>query len=70
MVYRYLEKLEQACLISRVKRYDIATKRTLKQVEKQFVVDNGFLLACDDSNKIFVAHALENLVYNELLYRG
>ena len=70
MVYRYLEKLEQACLISRVKRYDIATKRTLKQVEKQFVVDNGFLLACNDSNKIFVAHALENLVYNELLYRG
>ena len=28
------------------------------------------MLACDDSNKIFVAHALENIVYNELLYRG
>ena len=70
MIYRYLEKLEQACLISRVKRYDIATKRTLKQIEKQFVVDNGFMLACDDSNKIFVAHALENIVYNELLYRA
>lgn len=69
-IYRYLEKLEQACLISRVKRYDIATKRTLKQIEKQFVVDNGFLLACNDSNKIFVGHALENLVYNELIYRG
>ena len=69
-VYRYLEKLEQACLISRVKRYDIATKRTLKHIEKQFVVDNGFLFACNDSNKIFVAHALENLVYNELLCRG
>ncbi len=69
-IYRYLEKLEQACLISRVRRYDIASNRTLKQVEKQFVVDNGFMLACDDSNKIFVAHALENIVYNELLYRG
>ena len=69
-IYRYLEKLEKACLISRVKRYDIATKRTLKHVEKQFVVDNGFLLACSDTNKIFIAHALENLVYNELLYRG
>lgn len=69
-VYRYLEKLEKACLISRVKRYDVATKRTLKHVEKQFVVDNGFMLACNDSNKIFIAHALENLVYNELLYRG
>ncbi len=69
-VYRYLGKLEKACLISRVKRYDVATKRTLKHVEKQFVVDNGFMLACNDSNKIFIAHALENLVYNELLYRG
>ena len=69
-VYRYLEKLEKACLISRVKRYDVSTKRTLKHVEKQFVVDNGFMLACNDSNKIFIAHALENLVYNELLYRG
>ena len=69
-VYRYLEKLEQACLISRVKRYDISTKRTLKLIEKQFVIDNGFLLACNYSNKIFVSHALENLVYNELLYRG
>ena len=69
-VYRYLEKLEKACLISRVKRYDVATKRTLKQVEKQFVVDNGFMLACCESNKIFIAHALENLIYNELLYRG
>ena len=69
-VYRYLEKLEKACLISRVKRYDVSTKRTLKQVEKQFVVDNGFMLACCDSNKIFIAHALENLIYNELLYRG
>ena len=69
-VYRYLEKLEKACLISRVKRYDVSTKRTLKQVEKQFVVDNGFMLACSDSNKTFIAHALENLIYNELLYRG
>ena len=69
-VYRYLEKLEQACLISRVKRYDISTKRTLKNIEKQFVVDNGFLLVCNDSNKIFVAHTLENLIYNELLFRG
>ena len=69
-VYRYLDKLEQACLISRVKRYDISSKRTLKHIEKQFVVDNGFLLACNDSNKILISHALENLVYNELIFRG
>ena len=69
-IYRYLEKLEQACLISRVKRYDIATKRILKNIEKQFVVDNGLFLACSDSNQLFVSHILENVVYNELIYRG
>lgn len=69
-IYRYLEKLEQACLISRVKRFDIASKRTLKLIEKHFVIDNGFFLACSQSNNILISHALENLIYNELIYRG
>lgn len=69
-IYRYLEKLEQACLISRVRRFDIASKRTLKLIEKHFVIDNGFFLACSQSNNILISHALENLIYNELIYRG
>lgn len=69
-IYRHLEKLEQACLISRVKRFDIASKRTLRLIEKHFVIDNGFFLACSQSNNILISHALENLVYNELIYRG
>ena len=69
-IYRYLEKLEQACLINRVHRYDVASKRNLKNIEKQFVVDNGFLLIANESNFISPSHALENLVYNELIYRG
>lgn len=69
-VYRYLRKLEEAFLISRVKRYDIASKRNLKSIEKQYAMDNGLVLACASSNKLFVSHALENLVYNELIYRG
>ena len=69
-IYRYLEKLEQACLISRVKRFDIANKRTLRLIEKHFVIDNGFFLACIQSNNILRSHALKNLIYNELIYRG
>lgn len=69
-IYRYLEKLEQSCLISRVHRYDIVTKRNLKSIEKQFVIDNGFLLVANESNQILPSHSLENLVYNELIYRG
>lgn len=69
-VYRYLEKLEQARLINRAKRYDIASKRNLKSIEKQFVIDNGFLFVVNESNQVSPSHALKNLVYNELIYRG
>lgn len=27
-------------------------------------------LICSDSNQLFVSHILENVVYNELIYRG
>jgi len=69
-IYRYLERMEQACLISRVKRYDIASKRNLKSIEKQFAMDNGFILSCSNTNNISRSHALENIVYNELKYQG
>ena len=69
-VYRCLEKMEEARLISRVKRYDVPSKRTLKKIEKQYAIDNGFVLACSDTNKVFVSHILENVIYNELIFRG
>lgn len=69
-VYRYLKKLEEACLINRVKRYDVATKRNLKSIEKQFAIDNGLILACSNTNQVFAGHVLENIVYNELIHRG
>ncbi len=69
-IYRYLEKMEQAFLISRVKRYDVASKRTLKSIEKQYAMDNGLMLITNTSNRMFISHLLENLVYNELKYRG
>ena len=70
VVYRYLEKLEEACLISRVHRYDIASKRNLKSIEKQYAIDNGFILACSESNNVILSHLLENAVYNDLVFKG
>ena len=70
VVYRYLEKLEEACLISRVHRYDVASKRTLKSIEKQYAVDSGFILACSSTNNVILSHLLENVVYNELIFKG
>lgn len=70
VVYRYLQKLEEACLISRVNRYDIASKRNLKSIEKQYLTDSGFMLACGESNQVGISHLLENIIYNELIHKG
>ena len=69
-VYRYLEKMEEACLINRVGRYDIASKRMLNRIEKHYLIDPGFLFACSSTNNTSLTHALENVVYNELISRG
>lgn len=68
-VSRYLKKPEEACIISRAKQYNVSSKRTLKKNEKQFVRDNGFILACSQTNQLLVSHLLENAVYNELVLR-
>lgn len=69
-VYRYLEKMEEACLINRVGRYDIASKRMLNRIEKHYLIDPGFLFACSSTNNTSLTYALENVVYNELISRG
>ena len=68
-ISRYLKKLEEACILSRVKQYNVSSKRILKKNEKQFVCDNGFVLACSQTNQLLVSHLLENAVYNELVLR-
>ena len=70
VVYRYLEKLEEACLISRVHRYDIASKRNLKSIEKQYAIDNGLILVCSESNNVILSRLLENVIYNDLVFKG
>ena len=42
MIYRYLDKMEKACLIDRVKRFNIVGKQSMVYIEKQYAVDTGF----------------------------
>lgn len=41
-VYNYIEKLEKAYLISRVKRFNIVGKEVLKTIEKHYAIDMAF----------------------------
>ena len=69
-IYNYLEKLEKAYLISRVKRFNIVGKEILKTIEKQYAIDSGFRTIntnlVNDEDTFF----LENIIYNELILRG
>ncbi len=69
-IYRYLDKMEKACLISRVKRFNIVGKRAMSYVEKQYAVDTGFRMVNTNLVNFEDTFFLENILFNELVSRG
>ena len=51
-------------------RYDIAGKTTLKTLSKYYVTDVGIAQIKNNRKEFRSYIILENLVYNELIYRG
>ena len=68
-IYRYLEKMEKACLIDRVKRFDIPGKKYMAYVEKQYAIDTGFRTINTNFVNSEDTFFLENIIYNELISR-
>lgn len=69
-IYNYIEKLEKAYLISRVKRFNISGKEILKTIEKQYAIDTGFRTINTNLINYEDTFFLENIIYNELIGRG
>ena len=69
-IYRHLDKMEKACLIDRVKRFNIVGKKSMTYVEKQYAVDTGFRMVNTNFVNFENTFFLENVVYNELKSRG
>lgn len=69
-IYRYLDKMEKACLINRVKRFNIVGKHAMSYVEKQYAVDTGFRMVNTNLVNFEDTFFLENIIYNELVSRG
>lgn len=69
-IYRYLDKMEKACLINRVKRFNIVGKQAMAYIEKQYAVDTGFRMINTNFVNFEDTFFLENIIYNELLIRG
>lgn len=69
IVYRYLEKMDKACLIDRVKRFNIVGKQSMSYIEKQYAVDTGFRMINTNLVNFEDTFFLENIIYNELISR-
>ncbi len=69
-ILNYLNIIEDAFLIYRVRRNDIIGKAILKTEEKYYIADHGMREAIIGGNQQSIELILENIVYTELLRRG
>jgi predicted AAA+ superfamily ATPase len=69
-VYNYLNALEAAFIIKRIPRYDLKGKEILKTQEKYYAGDHALPFALTGYRDRLISGILENLVLNELEYRG
>lgn len=69
-VGNYLEHFRDSFLFSRAQRFDIKGKAYLKTQNKYYVTDLGLRNARLNWRQIEITHAIENVVYLELLRRG
>lgn len=69
-IYTYIDGLCRALILKKVYRYDIAGKSVLKKINKYYATDLG-IAQIKNNNPEFKSYiVLENIVYNELIYRG
>jgi len=66
----YISHLANAFLIHRVERYDIVGKRIFEVGEKYYFENLGIRNAVRGYNPADIGKILENVVYNQLVYKG
>ncbi|MBP3591484.1 MAG: ATP-binding protein [Clostridia bacterium] len=69
-IMKYLGYLEEAYIIESIKQYSTKTKRELSYSAKIYNADVCFNSIRCMNNRFDLSHNLENIVYNELVYRG
>lgn len=69
-VLSYLQYVEDAFLITKVKRLDLNGKTILKTDEKYYIEDHGIREAVVGGNQKNIELILENIVFNQLIRKG
>ena len=70
LVCSYIDKLEDAFLLSEAKRYDIKGKAYFNYPNKYYYSDIGLRNARLNYRQYDPSHIMENIIYNELIRRG
>ena len=66
----YIEHMEDAFMLSRVKRYNVKGRKYIGTPYKIYFEDVGLRNARLNFRQIESTHIMENIIYNELRYRG
>ena len=69
-ITEYLKYLQDAGLISRAERYDVKGRKYISTPVKYYYADTGLRNALLGFRQFEETHLMENVIYNELLYRG
>ena len=67
---RYIIYMQQAFILSKVNKYDVKGKKYISTPYKIYFEDVGLRNARLDFRQIEETHLMENIIYNELRYRG
>jgi hypothetical protein len=69
-IYELIERIEQAMLVQKCRRYDIQRKQVLVSLEKYYCTDLGLRSAMHINSKPDYGKLLETMIYLELKARG
>lgn len=69
-VAKYIGYLEEAFLFNEARRYNIKGKKYYENIKKYYSIDVGLRNARLNYRQLEQTHLMENIIFNELLYRG
>ncbi|MBQ3822254.1 MAG: ATP-binding protein, partial [Thermoguttaceae bacterium] len=69
-VRQYIERLEEAFIISAARRYDVKGRKHIGSPMKYYFEDHGLRNARLGFRQVEEPHLMENVIYNELRLRG
>ncbi len=67
---KFIEYFKDAFLIEETKRFDIKGRKYINTPKKYYFTDIGLRNACLNFRQQEENHIMENIIYNELIYRG